>query len=115
MTNRLTTGPHGRVLHAIREDETFARSLGKDTLRHKVSACATGAAIAAAAGAVYAHYLTYIDPSSFTIMDSVLVLSMVIVGGAGTLMGPILGATILVLVSRSSCASWGCPAPRRRT
>ena len=93
---RLASSPFGRVLRSIREDEPFAASLGKNTLRFKVTAFAVSAALAASAGGLYAHYNTYIDPSSFTVMESILVVSMVIVGGAGSLWGPVIGAVVLV-------------------
>lgn len=92
----LTSSPFGRVLHAIREDEVFAQSLGKNTLRFKVTAFAVSAALAAMAGSLYAHYITYIDPTSFTVMESILVISMVIIGGVGSLWGPLVGAVVLV-------------------
>jgi branched-chain amino acid transport system permease protein len=93
---RITTSPFGRVLHAIREDEVLAQALGKNTLRFKVTAFAVSAALAASAGSLYAHYITYIDPTSFTVMESILVLSMVIIGGAGSPWGPLVGAVVLV-------------------
>jgi branched-chain amino acid transport system permease protein len=92
----LTSAPFGRVLHAIREDEVFARALGKNTLYFKVTAFAVSAALAATAGGLYAHYVTYIDPTSFTVMESILIISMVIIGGAGSLWGPLVGAFVLV-------------------
>jgi len=93
---RITASPFGRVLHAIREDELFAKSLGKNTLYFKVTTFAISAALAAVAGCVYAHYITYIDPTSFTVMESILVISMIIIGGAGSLCGPLVGAIVLV-------------------
>ena len=93
---RLSCSPFGRVLHAIREDEVFAKALGKNTLRFKVTTFAVSAALAASAGGLYAHYITYIDPTSFTVMESILVISMVIIGGAGSTWGPVIGAVVLV-------------------
>jgi len=93
---RITSSPFGRALHAIREDEVFAKALGKNTLRFKVTVFAVSAALAAMAGSLYAHYITYIDPTSFTVMESILVISMVIIGGAGSLWGPLVGAVLLV-------------------
>lgn len=93
---RLISSPFGRVLHAIREDEGFARAHGKNTLYFKVTAFAVSAALAAMAGSLYAHYITYIDPTSFTVMESILILSMVIIGGAGSMWGPFIGALVLV-------------------
>jgi branched-chain amino acid transport system permease protein len=93
---RLISSPFGRVLHAIREDELFAKAHGKNTLYFKVTAFAVSAALAASAGGLYAHYITYIDPTSFTVMESILIISMVIIGGAGSLWGPLVGAFVLV-------------------
>jgi branched-chain amino acid transport system permease protein len=93
---RLTLSPFGRVLHAIREDEVFVKAHGKNTLYFKVTAFAVSAALAAMAGSLYAHYITYIDPTSFTVMESILIISMVIVGGAGSTWGPLVGAVVLV-------------------
>lgn len=92
----LSNSPLGRVLNAIREDELFAKACGKATLCFKVTAFAVSSALAASAGGLYAQYVTFIDPTSFTLMESVLVLSMVIIGGSGSLRGPLLGAIILV-------------------
>lgn len=96
IVSRLSSSPFGRALRAIREDEIFAQSLGKNTLRFKVTAFAVSAGLAASAGSLYAHYITYIDPTSFSITESVLVISMVIVGGAGSKWGPLVGAAVLV-------------------
>lgn len=92
----IVTSPYGRVLHAIREDEVFAKALGKNTLRFKVTVFAVSAALAAAAGSLYAHYITYIDPTNFTVMESILMLAMVIIGGASSTWGPLIGAFVLV-------------------
>lgn len=92
----LTSSPFGRVLRAIREDEVFASALGKNTLKYKVIAFAVSAALAASAGSLYAHYITYIDPTNFTVMESIFVISIVIIGGAGSRCGPLIGAVVLV-------------------
>lgn len=78
--------------------EVFAQAVGKNTLRFKVTAFAVSAVLAALAGSLYAHYVTYIDPTSFTVTESILVLSMVIIGGAGSLWGPMVGAIVLVML-----------------
>ena len=65
-------------------------------LRFKVTAFAVSAALAASAGSLYASYITYIDPTSFTVMESILIISMVIIGGAGSMWGPLAGAFVLV-------------------
>lgn len=96
VSRALGTSPFGRVLRAIREDEIFAESLGKDTFGFKVAAFAASAAVAATAGSLYANYVSYIDPTSFTVMESILMISMVIIGGAGSKWGPVCGAVLLV-------------------
>ena len=74
----------------------FAKAHGKNTLYFKVTAFAVSTALAAMAGSLYAHYISYIDPTSFTVMESILIISMVIIGGAGSLWGPLIGAVVLV-------------------
>lgn len=96
IVRQVARAPFGRVLRAIREDEPFATALGKNTLRFKVTVFALSAAIAASAGSLFGHYNSYIDPSSFTVLESILVVSMVIIGGAGSVWGPVLGAVVLV-------------------
>jgi branched-chain amino acid transport system permease protein len=95
---RLVASPYGRVLKAIREDEIFAQALGKNVKSYKIQVFVIGGALASVAGNLYAHYVTFIDPTSFTILESILVISMVIVGGAGSLRGPVIGAVILVIL-----------------
>ena len=75
---RLVKAPFGRVLRAIREDEVFALSLGKNVAAFKVWAFVVGAILAALAGGIYAAYVTYIDPNSFTVQESIFILAIVI-------------------------------------
>ncbi len=96
VVDRIANSPLGRVLLAIREDEIFAAGLGKDTFKVKATVFAISGALAASAGSLYAHYATYIDPKNFTVVESILVISMVIVGGAGSRWGPLIGAVLLV-------------------
>jgi branched-chain amino acid transport system permease protein len=90
--------PFGRVLLAIREDVRFVATLGKNPTSFKIQAFALSAGLAAIAGTLYASYSTYIDPSNFALVESILIASMVIIGGAGSLWGPLLGAFVLVTV-----------------
>lgn len=98
MVNRLANSPFGRVLRAVREDEVLAQSLGKNPLRFKAIAFAVSGGLAAMAGGLYAHYMSFVDPSAFSVMESLLVISMVIIGGAGSTWGPLSGALILVIL-----------------
>jgi len=90
--------PFGRVLGAIRDDEIAAKTLGKDTFTAKAQALMISAFFAGVAGALYAHYITFIDPTSFTITETILVFSMVLVGGTGSMLGSVAGAALLVLL-----------------
>ncbi|MGH9895313.1 MAG: branched-chain amino acid ABC transporter permease, partial [bacterium] len=95
---RLSTGPFGRVLHCIRDDEAVALSLGKNVRRVKLEVLVVSGAMAGAAGSVYAGYATFVDPSSFTLNESIAVATMTIIGGQRTIWGPVLGAGALVLL-----------------
>lgn len=96
LCRRVATSPVGRVLKGIREDETYVCAMGKDIVRLKVSVFSLSAAIAAVSGGIYATYITFIDPSSFTLMESVFIICIVIVGGSGSFWGPVVGAVLLV-------------------
>ncbi len=96
IVSRISMSPFGRVLRGIREDENFTRALGKNTVRFKVLIFAVSAALAASAGCLYAQYLSFIAPNSFTVTESILVISMVVIGGAGSRWGPVVGAVVLV-------------------
>lgn len=98
LLQRLVNSPFGRVLKAIREDEVFPRSLGKNVTRYKIIVFVVGAAIASVAGSLYATYITFIDPTSFTVQESIFILAVVIVGGAGNLWGSVVGAVLLVSI-----------------
>jgi branched-chain amino acid transport system permease protein len=88
--------PFGRLLKAIREDELAIAAMGKSVLRAKVSAAALAGAFAGIAGGLYGSFLTFVDPSSFDLDASILLLTMVVVGGARTLTGSILGPFLLL-------------------
>lgn len=95
---RIVNSPFGRVLQGVREDEIAAQAMGKDVNRYKLFVFIIGAIFAGIAGSLYAHYITFIDPSSFTVMESITILLMVVFGGMGSLTGSFLGATFLVIL-----------------
>lgn len=95
---RVVHSPFGRVLKAIREDEIFAQAAGKNVNAYKVTIFMIGAGMASIAGVLYAHYMGFIDPTSFTVMESIFIISIVIIGGAGSLSGSIIGAIVLVTI-----------------
>ena len=95
---RIVHSPFGRILRGIREDEIATLAMGKDVNRHKLQVFIIGAFFAGIAGSLYAHYITFIDPSSFTVMESIIILLMVVFGGMGSLAGSFLGAAVLVIL-----------------
>ena len=94
---RVVKSPFGRILRGIREDEIATLAMGKDVNKHKIMVFVIGAFFAGIAGSLYAHYITFIDPSSFTVMESIAILLMVVFGGMGSLGGSFVGAAILVI------------------
>ncbi len=96
IASRLVNSPFGRVLRSIREDETASQALGNDTARYKLTVFMVGAFFAGVAGSLYAHYVTFIAPDSFTFLESITILLMVILGGMGSIKGSVIGAVILI-------------------
>ncbi len=96
--HRLTTSAFGRVLQAIRDDEIAAQAMGKNVVLVKIVITSLSSALGALAGSLYAHYITYINPSSFALHESIFIVSLVILGGSDRLAGPMVGAFILLAV-----------------
>ncbi len=94
----LKSMPWGRALQAMRDDDLAARSIGVPVDWLKLQAFAIASAIVGVAGGMYAAYISYIDPSSFSLNESILMLSMVVIGGTGNVRGPIIGAAVLILL-----------------
>jgi branched-chain amino acid transport system permease protein len=94
----ITKSPFGRILIALSEDEIFTQSLGKKVYQSKVISFTVGAMFAAIPGVLYAHYISYIDPTSFTVDESIFILSIVIIGGMRSLWGSAIAATVLVIL-----------------
>ena len=85
----------GRALKAIREDEIAAEAMGINTARYKIQAFALGSFLAGVGGGLYAHFLSYINPSDFGFLKSVDILSMVVLGGLGSVPGTVIGSSVL--------------------
>lgn len=96
--NRIVRSPFGRILRGIREDEIAMQSLGKNVNKYKILVFIIGAFFAGIAGSLYAHYITFIDPSSFSVMESITILLMVVFGGMGSIKGSFVGAMALVIL-----------------
>ncbi|HID57035.1 TPA: branched-chain amino acid ABC transporter permease, partial [Candidatus Poribacteria bacterium] len=95
---RLSSSPFGRALKAIREDEVAASALGKRVPSFKIWVFMIASGIAAISGSLYAGYVTYIDPTSFTLDESIFILAILLVGGSGNLRGPIVGTLFMVIL-----------------
>jgi branched-chain amino acid transport system permease protein len=109
VTKRLEESRIGRAWKAIREDEIAAAAMGIPVVRMKLLGLAVGASFASAVGVLFAAKQVFINPESFTFMESIGVLAMVILGGMGSIPGAILGATgvtILNLQRRKGLSLW---------
>jgi len=85
----------GRALKAIRGDEIAAEAMGINVARYKVQSFAVGTFLAGVGGGLYAHFLSYINPSDFGFLKSIDILSMIVLGGLGSIPGAVIGATVL--------------------
>jgi len=95
----LINSSHGRAIISIRENEIAAEAMGVDTTRYKVLAFTIGAAFAGVAGTLFSHYFYIAHPASFTFMKSFDILTMVVLGGLGSITGSITSAVLLTFVS----------------
>jgi len=97
----ITKSPFGRILLALSEDEIFTKSLGKKVYSAKVISFTLGEMFAAIPGVLYAHYISYIDPTSFTIEESIFILAIVIIGGMKNLWGSAIAAAVLIILPQA--------------
>ncbi len=95
LSYNLLKSSHGRAMLAVREDEVAAEALGIDTTRTKVIAFVLSAFFAGVAGGLFAHFDAYLNPSSFTFLRSIEIVTMVVLGGMGSVSGAILAAIFL--------------------
>lgn len=98
LLHHISKSPFGRVLRGLSEDEVYTKSLGKNVGSYKVISFVISGMLASIAGVLYAHYISYIDPTSFTINESIFILSIVIIGGMRNLKGIFFAAAFLVLL-----------------
>lgn len=100
VARRLEISRIGRAWAAMREDELAARSMGVPLVRMKLLAFATGASFAGMMGVIFAAKQTFVDPSSFSFMESIGILAMVILGGMGNVAGAVVGAIAVVVLQQ---------------
>lgn len=98
VVNRLQNSRIGRAWIALREDEIACQAMGIDKAKTKLTAFALGATWAGMGGVVFAAKTTFINPASFTIWESVMILCIVVLGGMGSIIGVIVGAMVLILL-----------------
>ncbi|HRA62681.1 MAG TPA: branched-chain amino acid ABC transporter permease, partial [Burkholderiaceae bacterium] len=95
LSHRLALSRVGRAWMAIREDEIAAKAMGINTRNLKLLAFGMGASFGGVSGALFASFQGFVSPESFTLMESVMIVSMVVLGGLGHLPGVVLGALLL--------------------
>jgi branched-chain amino acid transport system permease protein len=88
----------GRALQAVRTDQTAAAALGVNVPRHKVAAFAVSAALASISGSLYAFFFHFLSPEMVGTQRSLEMIAMLVVGGEGTLVGPVFGVALLTLI-----------------
>jgi len=98
VVNRLQDSRIGRAWIALREDETACQAMGVDKTKTKLTAFALGATWAGMSGVVFAAKTTFVNPASFTIWESIIILCIVVLGGMGSILGVIAGALVLILM-----------------
>lgn len=94
--NRMVRSRIGRAWTAIREDEVAAEAMGIHTARYKLLSYAAGAFFAGLMGVFFGHYLNFIHPSNFRLLESIVMLSLVVLGGMGSIAGPVIGAVVWI-------------------
>lgn len=99
LSNRIRKSKMGRALSAIRADEITARTMGVNVAYYKVTAFAWSAAVAAIAGAAYAHYVLFLSPETFKGAASINILLMLLIGGIGSVLGSVLGGLFITVLS----------------
>lgn len=96
LVRALVRGPYGRAIQAMRDDELAFSALGRNAMMIKITIFGLGSAIAGVAGGIYAYYYQYLTPDQFEILQSAMILTMVVVGGMGSVWGPVVGAVLLI-------------------
>jgi branched-chain amino acid transport system permease protein len=99
VVSRIVGSSFGRTLIAIREDEIAAEAMGVNTTRAKVLSFAVSSAMAGVAGGLFAHYLIYLHPNSFTFIKSFEIIIMIVIGGLGSITGSVLGAVLYITLT----------------
>lgn len=97
----IVSGPYGRAITAMRDEEIAFTALGRNAMSMKIVIFAVGCGIAGVAGGVYAYYFQYVSPDQFEVLQSAQILTMVVLGGMATPYGPVLGALLLIAIPQA--------------
>ncbi len=108
VAERVLYSPFGRVLKGIREDEAAVQALGKNTYRYKMGVLILGSAMAGLAGSLFAHYITFIDPSSFVMWLTFFLFLIIVLGGLGNNLGAVV-VTVVFVALREGLRFVGLP------
>lgn len=108
IAQRISASPLGRMLRVLREDEILAATLGRNPIRYQAVVSIVAWIMAAAAGVAYGHFSGYVAPTSFSVTETFIIWTAVILGGPGNNIGVIVGAAIIQLLGVSSrfVAQW---------
>jgi branched-chain amino acid transport system permease protein len=98
ISEKITSSSFGRVLKGIRENEDVLQVFGYQTAYYKLTIFTIASGMAAMAGVLFATYINFIDPSSFTLMESIFILTIIILGGLAKNTGSLVGVAILILI-----------------
>lgn len=99
--HRIIRSPYGRAIRAMRDDELAFAALGRNSINIKLVIFAIGSGFAGLAGGVYAYYFLYLSPDQFEILQSATILTMVVVGGMGSTLGPVVGGVLLLALPQA--------------
>jgi branched-chain amino acid transport system permease protein len=117
-SSRLDRSRLGRAWSAIRDNELAAESMGVPVARMKIMAFALSSVFAAVAGTIFARWENFVTPESFTFWESILVVSMVVLGGMGSLPGVLVGTVLIVglpeILRSEIFVQWGAPMVNAR-
>lgn len=102
IARRIAFSPFGRMLKVLREDEVLAATLGRDPVRYHRAVSLIAWGMAALAGVLYAHVIGYVAPDGFTVTETFIIWTAVILGGPGNMVGAVVGAAAVQLISVSS-------------
>lgn len=95
---RLVNTAPGLAMQALRDDELAAQASAINVTSYRVGAMGTSSMIAGLSGSLFAHYITYLSPENFTVVESILIVAMLIVGGRGNVLGSLAGAALLTIL-----------------